>query len=255
MNYQTATKKALTAIAKEYGTASLLGEQNAKTVKGAKKGVLTGILYMMPDDTLCPMSRLAGCREACLVSAGRAAYTPGIGMSRAGRTKFFHGNREAFMALLKLDIQRIIKKAAKQGKTPAIRLNGTSDVDWTNIEMSIGKNVFETFPNVQFYDYTKSPSIIRKAAQVKNWHITASYSEAATKYRDVISKAANEYDANMAVVFDSKRMPETFAGKPVINGDETDLRFFDEKGVIVGLSAKGQAKQDVSGFVIASDRT
>jgi hypothetical protein len=36
---------------------------------------------------------------------------------------------------------------------------------------------------------------------------------------------------------------------PVFNGDESDLRFLDPKGVIVGLYAKGKAKKDTSGFV------
>jgi hypothetical protein len=35
----------------------------------------------------------------------------------------------------------------------------------------------------------------------------------------------------------------------VFNGDESDLRFLDPQGVIVGLYAKGKAKKDTSGFV------
>ena len=53
---------------------------------------------------------------------------------------------------------------------------------------------------------------------------------------------------NVAMVF--KDVPDTYLGHKVINGDETDLRFLDEKGVIVGLTAKGDAKKDKSGFVI-----
>ena len=56
---------------------------------------------------------------------------------------------------------------------------------------------------------------------------------------------------NIAVVFDNKKpMPETFMGLPVINGDETDLRFLDNTNSIVGLKAKGPAKKDYSGFVV-----
>jgi len=44
-------------------------------------------------------------------------------------------------------------------------------------------------------------------------------------------------------------MPETYNGLPVFNGDESDLRFLDPQGVIVGLYAKGKAKKDTSGFV------
>jgi hypothetical protein len=45
-------------------------------------------------------------------------------------------------------------------------------------------------------------------------------------------------------------MPKTFKGFKVIDGDKDDLRFLDPKGVVVGLYAKGKAKQDASGFVI-----
>jgi hypothetical protein len=36
---------------------------------------------------------------------------------------------------------------------------------------------------------------------------------------------------------------------PVFNGDESDLRFLDPKGSIIGLYAKGKAKKDNTGFV------
>ena len=55
---------------------------------------------------------------------------------------------------------------------------------------------------------------------------------------------------NVAVVFDT--LPEMYLGAKVIDGTETDLRFLDEKGVIVGLLAKGKAKKDNSGFTIIS---
>jgi len=244
------TKKELVNIARQYGCASLLGvDTNAKTVKGQKQRYLTGILYMMPDDKLCPMSIKAGCREACLVSAGRAAFTPGIGQVRAARTRFFHQDREHFMALLLTEIRALVRKAQRKGMTPAVRLNGTSDVNWANVTYQ-GLSVFEHFPEVQFYDYTKSPSIVRAAAGESNWTVTASYSEASVQYAMLIKAAADKYGANLAVVFRDGNLPETFMGRPVINGDETDLRFLDKQGVIVGLKAKGQAKKDKTGFVV-----
>jgi len=244
------TKKHLVEVAKKHGCASLLSVgADSKTTKGTTKGYLTGVMYMMPDDQLCPMSREAGCREACLVTAGRAAFTPGIGMARAGRTAFFRNNREAFMELLIREINALVNKAEKQGMIPAVRLNGTSDINWANVT-HFGKTVFEWFPNVQFYDYTKSPSIIRAAAGVDNWKVTASYSEASAKYAMLIKSAADKYGANLAVVFRDKDLPETFLGRRVINGDETDLRFLDNANVIVGLKAKGQAKKDDTGFVV-----
>ena len=57
---------------------------------------------------------------------------------------------------------------------------------------------------------------------------------------------------NVATVFGIKKtepMPESYNGRPVFNGDESDLRFLDPKNVVVGLYAKGKAKKDTSGFV------
>jgi len=54
---------------------------------------------------------------------------------------------------------------------------------------------------------------------------------------------------NVAMVF-RKQLPKTYKGYKVINGDEHDMRFTDPKNVIVGLTAKGEAKTDKSGFVI-----
>ena len=53
---------------------------------------------------------------------------------------------------------------------------------------------------------------------------------------------------NVAVVF-RDRLPKTWKGHEVINGDESDLRFRDKQGVIVGLIEKGMAKKDETGFV------
>ena len=45
-------------------------------------------------------------------------------------------------------------------------------------------------------------------------------------------------------------LPDTWKGYEVVNGDETDLRFLDKRGVVVGLIEKGKAKKDESGFVL-----
>jgi len=248
-----ATRKALEEIAATYGCKSLLAEgTDAKTVKGQKYGYLTGILYMMPDDQICPMSRLAGCREGCLVSAGRAAiFGDMIQGARKARTVFFHQDHESFLELLEKDIQRLVNKAAKRGMTPVIRLNGTSDIKWHTITFNGGETIFDRFPNVQFYDYTKSPSILRASRrEVENWHVTFSYSGANERYRQIAEEQAH-VGANLAVVFNGPT-PETFMGRRVINGDESDLRFLDPTGVIVGLKAKGEAKKDTSGFVVST---
>ena len=125
---------------------------------------------------------------------------------------------------------------------PVIRLNGTSDKSWLDI--------IREFPAIQFYDYTKVYNRVAKDLP-ENYHLTLSYSEANPDYADKVLAYANKYQANLAVVFrDKHNIPETFLGRPVINGDADDLRFLDPQGVVVALYAKGKAKKDASGFVI-----
>jgi hypothetical protein len=124
---------------------------------------------------------------------------------------------------------------------PVFRLNGTSDIRWETIPVGGYATIMEMFPTVQFYDYSKLPN--RKNIPA-NYHLTFSRSES----NDTHVVTAMENGMNVAVVFD--KMPETYAGRTVIDGTETDLRFLDGKSVIVGLEAKGQAKKDTSGFVV-----
>jgi hypothetical protein len=220
---------------------------NAKTVKSDKASeYLTAIMYLAPADTvagvnLCPMAVTAGCRAACLYTAGRGAFS-NVQKARIKKTEFYRDNQDGFMRTLISDIEEAQRKATKMGKRLAVRLNGTSDIAWENIRID-GNTLFEIFPGVQFYDYTKLPG--RKAPS--NYHLTVSYSEAGLQYAAKVLKSVK----NWAVVFSDKaRMPKEFHGRRVINGDETDLRFLDTDNVVVGLYAKGAAKKDCTGFVI-----
>jgi hypothetical protein len=102
------------------------------------------------------------------------------------------------------------------------------------------------FPEVQFYDYTKI--LGRKVSHIRNYHLT--FSAADGNDEDVLKAIAQ--GMNVATVFGLKKtepMPDSYTGRRVFNGDESDLRFLDPKGVVVGLYAKGRAKKDTSGFV------
>jgi hypothetical protein len=98
---------------------------------------------------------------------------------------------------------------------------------------------------VQFYDYTKISN--RRVAGIPNYSLTFSFSTVAA-YLPHVAKAMQD-GLNIAVVFRDK-LPETFMGRAVVNGDESDLRFLDPANVVVGLKAKGRAKRDTSGFVV-----
>jgi len=231
---------------------SLLTVGNPKLLKGQAQGYLSSVLHFAPADLsgkeVCP-KRTKGCTDACLNLAGRGGIfkkgesTNVIQQARIRKTKMFFENRSAFMSQLLNDIVKTIKYAEKKGLIPVFRLNGTSDLSWEKYEILEGRNIFQMFPQVQFYDYTKV--LGRKVGDIPNYHLT--FSNADGNINDVL--AAKQAGLNIAVVF-KKELPKTYLGLPVINGDETDLRFLDPKGVIVGLKAKGKAKKDTSGFVV-----
>jgi hypothetical protein len=220
---------------------------NAKTVKSDKQGeYLTAIMYIAPADivegiNVCPMAEIAGCKEACLYTAGRGAMS-NIQAARVRKTEAFRDGMIEFVDQLILDVCEAQRKAYRKDVKLAVRLNGTSDIAWENQVGSGGATLMEIFPQVQFYDYTKLPD--RKVP--KNYHLTVSYSGKNQKYIDKVLKTNH----NIAVVFREKELPEVFLGRKVINGDEDDLRFLDPANSVVGLYAKGKAKKDTSGFVV-----
>ena len=237
----------------------LLSTGNPKVLKGMKQGFNTYILHLAPANVsgyeTCP-KRTAGCTAACLNTAGRGGMfkrgesTNVIQEARKRKTKLFFENRTEFMAQLVKDIELGIKQSAKLDLVPVFRLNGTSDLAFEKYSVvRFGRefrNIFDAFPEVQFYDYTKI--LGRKFKDIPNYHLT--FSAADGNDVDVLKAIAQGY--NIATVFGIKKtepMPESYNGLPVFNGDESDLRFLDPKGVIVGLYAKGKAKKDTTGFV------
>lgn len=233
----------------------LLSTGNPKVLKGMSQGYNTYILHLAPANVsgyeTCA-KRTAGCTAACLNLAGRGGMfkrgesTNVIQEARKRKTKMFFENRAEFMRLLVADIELAIKQSKRLGLTPVFRLNGTSDLAWEKYEVPGARNIFELFPTVTFYDYTKI--LGRKVKDIPNYHLT--FSAADGNDADVVKAIQQGY--NIATVFGIKKtlpMPETYMGLPVFNGDESDLRFLDPHGVVVGLYAKGKAKKDTSGFV------
>jgi hypothetical protein len=217
-------------------------------MKGEAFGYQTYILHLAPADLsgyeTCP-KRTSGCTAACLNTAGRGGmFKPGgtntIQEARKRKTRQFFEQRDEFIAQLKQEIAAAIKSSKKKNLVPVFRLNGTSDLSFEKY------GIFESFPDVQFYDYTKI--IGRKVSHIPNYHLT--FSAADGNDRDV--ERAIAAGMNVAVVFGLKKtqpLPEAYLGRPVFNGDDSDLRFLDPQGVIVGLYAKGRARKDTSGFV------
>ena len=231
----------------------LLSESNPKTLKGESKGYMTFIMHLAPGSlsgfNVCPGAS-AGCLFSCLNTAGRG-HMKGIQDARIRRTRLFFEDRPTFMAKLVDEVSKGIRKAERKNLIPVFRLNGTSDIRWETVPVSVVggqdyRNIFEAFPHTQFYDYTK---LSNRRNIPANYHLTFSRSES---NEDKLDEAVRN-GMNLAVVFSTKKkneLPARYRSLPVVDADETDLRFLDPKGSVCGLRAKGKATKDTSGFVV-----
>jgi hypothetical protein len=258
----------------------LLTVGNPKTAKGEGRGYFTFILHLAPASlsgwNVCPMAT-AGCKAACLNTAGRGGIMGGHGIlsaadvangirntiqnARINRTRLFFSERAAFMTLLVKEIEKAIRFAKSHNLVPVFRLNGTSDIRWETIACrrtmkakpraadlgDVYPSVMAAFPEVQFYDYTK---LANRRGLPANYKLTFSLADGNDK--DAFEALLN--GQNVAAVFrNDARVAlaerEGFMGFPVFNGDKSDLRFLDPRGHVIALYAKGNARSDQSGFV------
>lgn len=212
----------------------LLTTNNFKTVKGEKLGIKTLILYLSPykdnsrGKNLCPKASL-GCSKACLFGSGFGGMYEQVANGRRNKTEWFLSDRRGFVAKLVSEIEAAIKRYGSEWEL-RIRLNGTSDIVWENI-LHNGKTIFELFEGVIFYDYTKISKRFSRPLP-KNYYLTFSRSET----NEVEALELLSRGINVAWVFN--KLPTEYRGYRVINGDETDNRIGDERGVIVGLKFK-----------------
>lgn len=229
-------------------------DTNAKTVKGQTEGYLTGILYMAPANlsgyNTCAMAEAAQCIKPCLNTAGLGGVYTSIQEARIKKARLYFEDRDLFMHNIVLDIKKLIKKASDKGFIPLVRLNGTSDIKWENVPLTVDgieyPNIMSVFPDIQFYDYTK---IANRSSLPKNYDLTFSYSGVLGYQKYVQIALANRM--RIAVVFRSeKTIPSKFLGLPCVSGDNTDIRHIEAGNIIVALYAKGKAKKDTSGFVV-----
>jgi len=228
-------------------------DTNAKTIKGQQYGYMTGVLYLAPYNlsgyNVCAMAEIAQCHGPCLNSAGRGAFNS-VQAARVRKTKLFFEDRASFFAELIPSIRSLIRKADKLGLIPLCRLNGTSDIKWENVDFVYEgvwyRNVFEFFPDLQFYDYTKIPN---RSTHVPNYDLTFSYS-GVVEFQPYVKRAIDQ-GYRIAVVFRKREdIPAEFLGTTCVDGDDSDLRHEDPHGVVVALYAKGKARHDTSGFVV-----
>ena len=242
------------------------GDGNTKLAKNGKFGTYQTVgLSLSPSDengigNVCPNAS-NGCRESCLNDTGMAIVFEHIKRQRIAKTIMWYRERQWFLDQLAKELRSAEKKAERKDRKLACRLNVFSDIAFERYAISLENE----FSDIEFYDYTKN---VNRAGQVlRNYWVTFSRSET----NDAECRKVLKDGGNVATVFDSGMLsnerqrkqnqglelilPKTWHGFPVIDGDDTDLRFTDRKGVVIGLWLKAGTRADYdnavnSGFAV-----
>lgn len=172
-----------------------------------------------------------GCASACLYGSGHGSMS-NVQKGRTNKTEMFLNDRKTFLKMLYVEIAMLELKHKLEGTKFAIRLNTTSDISWENFKLEeTGKNIFDSFENVIFYDYTKNYLRFKKELP-KNYRLIFSRSET----NEAIAMELIKKGINVAIVFD--KIPSKYKGYKVIDGDISDTRFLEPHGIIIGLKYK-----------------
>jgi hypothetical protein len=224
-------------------TQKVFGFENAKTIKGESLGYITAIRYLAPADesgefNVCPNA--GACASVCLYTAGRGIFKQ-TQDARIAKTIWRMTDKADHMLAAIDEIAAAHKRATLVNSKLAVRVNDA-------VQLA------KAFPAIQFYDYTKNLKSVGQLVGGKlpsNYHLTLSYDPETVTFDDALP-FLKDNRVNLAVCFKTKRnddLPAFWNGVRVIDGDDHDLRFLDPKGVIVGLRAKGAAR-NTPGFAV-----
>ena len=195
---------------------------------------------------MCPMAS-QGCATACLNETGRGVFS-NVSQARINKTNYYVYDRINFLDQLSQEIIGVASRTHRTGEMVALRLNTYSDQDFVYklrkyVDMDVLNDDF--YSKILFYDYTAMPNKVKRYIGTTYYHALSRKEDNEQDVLDVLGMGGN-----VAAVFRSK-LPKTYKGYPVVDGDKTDLEMTKHKGVVLGLIAKGKkAKNDTSGFVI-----
>jgi hypothetical protein len=171
----------------------------AFTKNGKKLVFEPFIINLLPANqsgiNLC-MCATKHCAATCLHTAGSVQFLINKTLGRLRKTWFLALDRnKAFRQIVgqiqakKNSIDKKNAKSKKEYHQMIVRLNGTSDLIWRVLTGEGGKNIFDMFPDIKFYDYSKDQSemdnfirgeIVDEDGQnlgkfPPNYHLTLSY--------------------------------------------------------------------------------
>lgn len=233
----------------QYTIPKNLLSKGTSNIKTAKNNLKTYILYLAPYNqnskgiNICPKAS-KGCAAACLFTAGRGRFD-NVKKARINRTEYYLADKERFCLQLASELVKINNTAKKRGEQVAIRLNGTSDLDFIYLLQKYAQLDPFSLEQLIYYDYTKILGKVKKYKDQPRYILT--FSRAEDNHSEAIE--ALKLGANISAVFNGP-VPSEYKGAKVIDGDKSDIIMLYNKGAVLALQAKGQAKKDTSGFVI-----
>tara|TARA_R100000935_G_C2818696_1_gene158591 strand:+ start:56 stop:763 length:708 start_codon:yes stop_codon:yes gene_type:complete len=196
-----------------------------KTQKGTEYEIAS--LSLMPDSIICPSQIIAKCKEPCLVWAGRGQMHS-VARSRQSKSDLWHSDKSLFLETLTKEMAAFITRCNKREKLAAFRLNTISDIPWEKY------GIPQLFPQALLYDYTKLAARLGRTPE--NYKLMFSFS-AAPAYQNQV-KSALKTNVPISAVFRGG-LPKTYLGRPVIDGDKSDLVNLYSGASIIGLKLKG----------------
>ncbi|HEY5657893.1 MAG TPA: hypothetical protein VIY27_08890, partial [Myxococcota bacterium] len=201
-----------------------------------------GAMRSRTGETVC-LRATPECMAVCLLFTGQNVMGVRANELKAAKSKAFLNEPHAFCRMLYASIDAWSCRKASFGYEPYIRLNVYSDIPWE----LLWPDLFDEFPDVQFYDYTKIPG---RAALPDNYDLTFSYS--GRNRADTIHEVT-VLNRRVAAVFltPKHKLPAVWRdregrgpGLRVIDGEVSDLRPLDPPNdedptpVCVGLTYK-----------------
>jgi len=185
-----------------------------------------------------------GCIASCVGKCGMAGVFPKVMHARVAKTRLFFEDRQLFISRLAKELANKDARCRRLGVVGVVRLNVFSDLPWGNwIDLS-------SFKNLRFYDYTKNFHRALACAKnvggrFNNYRLCYSVNENSPmdNVRALLAAggtAAIVLNVRYVNAKNKDAMPTSIDGIPVIDGDVSDDRSIDPKGVYVGLRLKGR---------------
>lgn len=227
----------------------ILSLNNRKFKKTEQYGIVEAGLSLLPFNlanekiNLCSHAS-PSCKNSCLNFVGNNSF-PRVQESRKLKTLSFLNDRKGFL----LKVSDEITQLKSIYKNLVIRLNVYSDINFQKYKLKDNLSIFEIHPDVTFLDYTKNPYNV---SLFPNYHIIYS----ADRYNVTDDMIINKLKKgeNVAMVFKDK-IPKTWNGFEVIDGDKSDLEWIGKKGIISGLKFKKVIKKGVKNEDLLKNNT